>query len=78
MKAQIAPWGNSLALRIPKAFLEELGIKQNDEVELTLDQGKLTITPIEDRSLSELLAQIHEENIHTETTTGSVTGKELW
>lgn len=31
---QIAKWGNSLAIRIPKHLADELGLKAGDEVEI--------------------------------------------
>lgn len=29
---QISKWGNSLAVRLPKALVEELGLKEGDEL----------------------------------------------
>ena len=43
MKARIGTWGRSAALRLPKPYLEALGLKPGDEVELTLEEGKLTV-----------------------------------
>ena len=31
---QVAKWGNSLALRLPRKLVEELGLKAGDEVEV--------------------------------------------
>ena len=31
---QISKWGNSLAVRLPKALIERLGLKEGDEVEI--------------------------------------------
>jgi antitoxin MazE len=31
---QISKWGNSLAVRLPAALVEELGLKEGDEIEL--------------------------------------------
>jgi antitoxin MazE len=31
---QIAKWGNSLAVRLPKRLVEQLGLKAGDEVDL--------------------------------------------
>jgi antitoxin MazE len=33
---KIAKWGNSLAVRLPKAMVDTLGLKEGDEVGLTL------------------------------------------
>jgi antitoxin component of MazEF toxin-antitoxin module len=43
----IARWGNSLALRIPKSVAEAAGIKAGSPVGVrTLDSGGVLITPI--------------------------------
>jgi antitoxin MazE len=34
MKMQIGRWGNSLAVRLPKALVERLGVKEGDEIDL--------------------------------------------
>ena len=39
MKARIRKWGNSLALRIPKALAEEAHVQLNTQVELSLVGG---------------------------------------
>jgi antitoxin MazE len=31
---RVAKWGNSLAVRLPKKLVEELGLKENDEIRL--------------------------------------------
>jgi antitoxin MazE len=31
---QVAKWGNSLAVRLPQRAVEELGLKEGDEIEL--------------------------------------------
>jgi antitoxin MazE len=33
---RVAKWGNSLAVRLPKVLVETLGLKDGDEVDLTL------------------------------------------
>ena len=33
---QIAKWGNSLALRLPKAVVDALKLKEGDDVEVTV------------------------------------------
>jgi antitoxin MazE len=35
MKMQIGRWGNSLAVRLPKALVERLGLREGDEVDLS-------------------------------------------
>ena len=73
-------WGNSLALRIPKSFAIEVGLENNLEVDLSLVNGKLIVTPLMKSpfSLEALLADVTEENIHKEIDTGAAVGNEGW
>lgn len=80
MKTRLRKWGNSLALRIPKSLAIEAGLKSNASVELSLDDGKLVITPIikPKWTLKQLLAQVTDKNVHREIDTGPATGDEAW
>jgi antitoxin MazE len=33
-RMQISKWGNSLAVRLPKALVDELGLKEGDELDV--------------------------------------------
>ena len=80
MKTRIQKWGNSLALRIPKSFAEEVHLGQGSQVEISLSDGKLLISPAPERvfTLEQLLAGITEQNLHCEVDTGGATGNEVW
>lgn len=79
MKVQIQKWGNSLALRIPKSFALETKIEQGSTVEVALEKGQITVKPVKDEiTLESLLADITEENLHTEIDFGRPEGKEVW
>jgi antitoxin MazE len=80
MLVQLQKWGNSLAIRIPKSFAKETAIDQGSFLDLSLVDGKLVATPITETeySLEALLAEVTEENIHTEIDTGEPAGKEIW
>lgn len=73
-------WGNSLALRVPKAFAEQTKIKRGSPVRLTVEKGRMIVTPLaaDDLSLEKLLARVTPENIHAETDWGPAVGKEVW
>ena len=45
MKTQVQKWGNSLAVRIPKAFANDLGLAQDSSIELALEDGCLILKP---------------------------------
>ncbi|MDQ3373509.1 MAG: AbrB/MazE/SpoVT family DNA-binding domain-containing protein [Acidobacteriota bacterium] len=80
MKAKIQKWGNSLAVRIPKSFAVQTKIEQDTTVDLTLVGGKIIVEPEKKKplfTLEELLSEISEENIHSETDWGEPVGKEI-
>lgn len=43
MFATIQKWGNSQGIRIPKIMLENLGMRENDRVEMVQENGIITI-----------------------------------
>lgn len=47
---KVAKWGNSLAVRLPAALVDELNIKDGDEIELTpKGKGIIEVAPDERR-----------------------------
>jgi len=77
---QLAKWGNSLAVRIPAAYAKEIGAKDNSQAELTIENGRLILTPIHDvphYELDSLIEQITDENRHREIETGAAVGEEF-
>jgi antitoxin MazE len=80
VRTKVQKWGNSLALRIPHAFAGETGIAQDSEVELSLEDGKLVVTPLDpsEISLEGLLAGVTEANRHPEVDWGPGVGGEAW
>ena len=80
MKLKVRKWGNSLALRIPKALAIKANVASGSTVEMSLSNGELKIKPVENQeyTLDELLSGITAENIHDEVSTGFPQGKESW
>jgi antitoxin MazE len=80
MQTMIQQWGNSLALRIPKAFARQTNVKKGSRVRLVVEKGRMVVTPIarEKVTLKSLLAKVTPENIHPETDSGKPVGKEIW
>lgn len=80
MESRIQKWGNSLAIRIPKAFAEETLLTEDVTVEITVREGALVIAPMRRRriSLAKLLKGSTLENLHGEVTTGDPAGNETW
>ena len=80
MKTRIQKWGNSLALRIPKAFAQEIHLAHGTIVEMALQEGTLRITPCSHPplTLESLLQQVTPQNLHQEVDTGPAVGVEVW
>ncbi len=73
-------WGNSLGLRIPKNFAEEVRVTEGTFVDLTMKDGNLLIRVVKqpEISLDALLAAITDANLHSEVDTGDAVGVEVW
>jgi antitoxin MazE len=80
MKTAVQRWGNSLAVRIPRAFAAETYIRDGSEVELSLKGGALVVRPVRrpKLALSALLKKVTRSNRHEEVTTGKSVGQEVW
>jgi antitoxin component of MazEF toxin-antitoxin module len=63
MQMTIKKWGNSLATRIPKAVVDSVGLRLNQEVEIEAVDGRIIITPSKtvEYSLDELLSKCKPE-----------------
>jgi antitoxin MazE len=80
MKAQIAKWGNSLAVRIPKAAADAAKLKVGDDLDLSIERtGSITLRKKKRRpTLKELMRGMTKENRHPETDWGGRVGNEEW
>ena len=73
MKTSVQKWGNSLAVRIPKAFAEGLGWRENAPVEMAVDGELLVVKTDRERTwdLDTLLAGVTDDNVHPAWEAGS-------
>jgi antitoxin MazE len=78
MTARVQKWGNSLALRLPKALADGLGLEQGSAVELRVVGNTLVLEPHRPPQyrLEELLKKVSKRNLHAEIRTGRPAGKE--
>lgn len=77
-KAQVAKWGNSLAVRIPKGVAEQARLQEGDAILIEVSEGHVELRPAERiPTLAELVAQITRENRHVETKWGPDVGREI-
>jgi len=80
MKTKVQKWGNSLAVRIPKAFAEEIGLEPQTAVDVSIEEGRLVVSRSQRISmkLEDLLQRITPDNLHRELDTGTAVGNEIW
>ena len=79
MKTKIKKWGNSLAVRIPKSFAEEMSLDEGSHVHLSLNDNELVIRAVENRhDLRKLVGRITKRNRHEVVDLGESAGREEW
>ena len=77
MRTALSKWGNSLAVRIPKALAHSARLREGQAVEIkSLSTGEILIR--RHKNLDQLVDAITPENRHTAADWGSPVGKEVW
>ena len=76
---QIAKWGNSLGLRLPKSVAREAQLGEGDTVDVSVKNGAIVIRPSRPTySLEQLVAKMTQRNRHDESDWGPRVGRESW
>jgi antitoxin MazE len=76
---RVARWGNSLAVRLPKAVAEQAQLQEGVAIDIAVIDGCVTIQrrpPV--YRLDELVEQVTPDNRHNETDWGGPQGAEVW
>lgn len=78
MQGVIRKWGNSPALRLPTALLEEAALAVDQAVRITVVRGRIVIEPSDrlEYDLDAMLAAIDADNLHAPVDAGGPVGKE--
>lgn len=77
MRVQLSKWGHSLAVRIPRAFAEQLGVTDGSAIEMAAT-GERIVLEKPKYTLQGLLDGVTPENLHGETDVGKPVGREEW
>ena len=78
METVIEKWGNSLGIRIPNLIARELSLQDGSPVEINDRGHKIIIKPVRKNTLSEMLDNITEQNLHEAVEVHGPVGKEIW
>lgn len=64
MQARVSRWGNSLAVRLPRSAVEELGLGEGEHVDMRVEDGALVVRKARPRyRLDDLLAAIDPRSV---------------
>lgn len=74
----ISKWGNSLGIRIPKAILNASGMKEMDDVSVSVEDSRIIITKAMPTSIKELFGSYSDLNNQEEIDWGEPEGEEIW
>jgi antitoxin MazE len=78
MQVQVARWGNSLGLRIPKDIARRAGLREGIRVEVEAEGDRVIISPARSRYvLTDLLAGITPEAMRDAFDWGPDKGREI-
>lgn len=79
MRAKAQKWGNSLAVRIPKAIADEAGVAERDDIDIDVIGDVIQIRRCRpEPTLAELLSGVTSTNLHDEVDFGAPQGREAW
>lgn len=82
MITRVQKWGNSQGLRLSKELLSQVNMSVGDEVDVTVRDGSLVITPVHrvrgGLDLRELVKRIPKDYKAEELKWGDPVGREVW
>lgn len=77
-QTQIQSWGNSQAVRLPKALLESAQLNLDEKVEIQVVDGNIVIKKAKPKTFKELIAGYEGTYKYEEWDTGKPVGKEVF
>ena len=69
MKVQVAKWGNSAAVRLPKSVAQELGLQPGSQLDLVVEGRGVRLRPVRKTSrelLQEMIAEAKRLGLENE------------
>ena len=87
MQTTVVKWGNSQGIRLPKVFLQDVRISENDPVDVRIENNKIIIEKIDKKNhktIKQRLTEFYGENYkkhasaQKEIDWGKTVGNEIW
>jgi len=77
MQVQLARWGNSLGMRIPKTYATRLGLSEGTQVEVAAEDDRIVISVGRPRyDLADLVAGLSHDDLRAAFDWGQDEGRE--
>ena len=73
----ISRWGTSLAIRIPQGIAQQLGVQEGSAVEIIPGENQVVLRK-RLFVLSDMLAEVTDDNLHAEQDAGPAQSNEGW
>lgn len=77
MRASLAKWGNSLAVRLPKDVAESVGLREGAALELTIEDDAIVLRRRR-YDIAELVARLDERTMPPIALDDAPRGSEEW
>lgn len=67
MSVTMSKWGNNLGLRIPKAVVSQLNLKEGNNMSVTVQDGSIVLTPEKTKyTLEEMVQRMEVQEVPEE------------
>ena len=80
MQTKLQKWGNSYAVRLPRAVVRESGLREGEPLEIEASGRHIRLRRASrgDYRLDQLVKRIRKANRHEEADFGAAQGREAW
>ncbi len=80
MTGTVQKWGNSMAVRLPKALVREADLARGERVKIEVKGRQIVVTPLSKPvyQLEDLVRKITKKNRHPAIDAGAPRGQEVW
>ena len=87
MQTNVVKWGNSHGIRLPKAFLQNIKVSENDTVDISLENEKIIIKKLDQKNhktIKQRLIEFYGKDYEkysinqNEINWGKPVGNEIW
>jgi antitoxin MazE len=78
IRITVKTWGKSLAVRLPRAIADKVGISEDTPVDISVQDGSIVLSPVDaqKKRLAKLVSLMTTESVHAGDDFGDSVGRE--